>query len=545
MSSNKPKRAAKAAATATPDVSPKKQKLARTLSTATTDSNGKSAGKSANKSGTKQASKEKPKTITEKKYAVAQKYVDENKSELKYDPSTIQYTGYIPQTNMLMKDSSVTLDIVEYSEIDSERFYQQYIAHRRPCIINNALTDSSEFKQLQQWNNLQYLRQRAGSQTVTVEHRANQSGEYGRGNKKQMQFNEFIDLLEQQNELHYLSTQPTNDTLHVDEQLIDAIVQPPLTALLSDFPLQPILLQHLIPYQYNIWAGCSKNWSSSSLHHDFHDNLYVLLSGIKRFCLFPPSDVYAMKPYGTVHTVHPNGLINYTSCITREDGVPVDLLDKHGKQTESKSVPSVEEVEEMIAKYESELEQLQSTTAPDKQAQIDAVQQKLRAAEELLDAALDGQLGGSAKFATDNDADDASSVDTTNDTKQAVERTTPSASTTTTPTPDNFSRMSTKALRMNSPLALGKLYAELVTAHRITVNLKAGQLLYLPCGWFHEVSTMSGSDKQSIAFNYWFHPPDSTQHDKPYKHEYWPKHWTNIKARIEQMKQASGTVDVS
>ena len=51
--------------------------------------------------------------------------------------------------------------------------------------------------------------------------------------------------------------------------------------------------------------------SSSRLHHDYHDNLYILLRGRKRFRLFPPSMARRMYTHGQIRTVHPNGRIVY------------------------------------------------------------------------------------------------------------------------------------------------------------------------------------------------------------------------------------------
>lgn len=53
--------------------------------------------------------------------------------------------------------------------------------------------------------------------------------------------------------------------------------------------------------------GASVAGASSGLHHDFHDNLYVLLRGTKRFRLFPPAMAHRMYPHGTVDRIHPNG----------------------------------------------------------------------------------------------------------------------------------------------------------------------------------------------------------------------------------------------
>ena len=41
-------------------------------------------------------------------------------------------------------------------------------------------------------------------------------------------------------------------------------------------------------------------------------------------------------------------------------------------------------------------------------------------------------------------------------------------------------------------------------------ELNAGDMLYLPCGWFHEVQSFgSGEEGGHLALNYWFHPPDN------------------------------------
>lgn len=51
--------------------------------------------------------------------------------------------------------------------------------------------------------------------------------------------------------------------------------------------------------------------SSTGLHHDFHDNLYVLLRGRKRFRLYPPSAAPSMYVRGKITRTYPNGRIVY------------------------------------------------------------------------------------------------------------------------------------------------------------------------------------------------------------------------------------------
>ena len=60
--------------------------------------------------------------------------------------------------------------------------------------------------------------------------------------------------------------------------------------------------------------------SSTGLHHDYHDNLYVLLRGRKRFRLFPPSLADRMYVHGQLQRVHPNGRIVHKSQVRRRLG---------------------------------------------------------------------------------------------------------------------------------------------------------------------------------------------------------------------------------
>eukprot|EP00494_Astrolonche_serrata_P028462 UN28729 len=84
----------------------------------------------------------------------------------------------------------------------------------------------------------------------------------------------------------------------------------------------PKLMGNLQPYQYNIWLGNSKSGTSSGLHHDFHDNLYVLLKGRKQFRIYCPKDTDKMNTSGTPILIHPNGYIMYENGY-RPDGAHV------------------------------------------------------------------------------------------------------------------------------------------------------------------------------------------------------------------------------
>ena len=54
--------------------------------------------------------------------------------------------------------------------------------------------------------------------------------------------------------------------------------------------------------------------------------------------------------------------------------------------------------------------------------------------------------------------------------------------------------------------------------------MRAGEALYLPAGWFHEVTSSGGAH---AALNYWFHPPTEDAFDAPYgmRQEAWESDW--------------------
>lgn len=85
----------------------------------------------------------------------------------------------------------------------------------------------------------------------------------------------------------------------------------PLLALQDDFELRPSIAGNLVPQQINLWMGRATDGASSGLHHDFHDNLYILMRGRKKFRLWDPSFAPRMYTEGKVRSVHANGRIVY------------------------------------------------------------------------------------------------------------------------------------------------------------------------------------------------------------------------------------------
>lgn len=68
-------------------------------------------------------------------------------------------------------------------------------------------------------------------------------------------------------------------------------------------------------------------------------------------------------------------------------------------------------------------------------------------------------------------------------------------------------------------------YPLLSKCHSLVVDLKPGQMLYLPAGWFHEVKSYGEESPEfpylHEAINYWFEPPNGPTSERPYEDSYW------------------------
>ncbi|KAG2734833.1 hypothetical protein G9P44_002839 [Scheffersomyces stipitis] len=310
------------------------------------------------------------------------------------------------------------------------------------------------------------------------------------------------------------------------EQRLKDLLQPPLTKLVNKpqtLPIIPELFSTLIPQQINLWMGHAKsgqaskiqlnpqdpktyglgksipgsrNGTSSGLHHDHADNLYILVSGIKRFTLFSPADALKLYTVGTIYKIYNSGIIDYENNEfapewkhIRDDGAMVeDVLNWRLKcdQSDSTEIKSIEK-------------QLQSLS---KQSAL-----KLNNKDEKED-------------------------------------------------PPNFSRIPPALLHIEEftdPEMRKKLTAfanekfpGFLDLNSFTVWLNPGEMLYLPAGWFHEVSSFGGDDiSQSesglhnihIALNYWFVPPNGDSASQCYNDTYWQEDWKRTETCIAHALQ--------
>lgn len=455
------------------------------------------------------------------------------------DASVNQYAGFTVPTD------NFQIERVNIEDVTPQSFFEMYIATRTPVVLQGIIQDES-FRAPAKWTNA-YLTQTAGDEAVAVERRGNTTEKFGKGVQVRMKFKELLELIAQGDAMHYLTTQE----VAAEEDGRPEIMAPFVAKLQEDFPLRPALLGNLIPQNINIWMGNNKEGSSSGLHHDYHDNLYILLRGKKRFRLYSPADAEKMYTRGELVRVHPNGRINY-----------------EGEETTAYGADPLAEAEALalIEKQEAELELALAEQAVENGEP--GAQMRLEAAEDRLDKAMmsalrverddsddepepepeDGEFGafhfdeedddevdeedsedadGGADASGEDDDDDKAEaggkVDGQGDGEPAVEQ---GAAGETVSYPVSFSRVDTYLLK--DPVTKQQLedeFPEFASAKAAFCDLSVGEMLFLPASWFHEVESY-GSENGHLALNYWFHPPDQLDSfAEPYSSPFWPRDW--------------------
>eukprot|EP00882_Tetradesmus_deserticola_P027952 GHRQ01031102.1.p1 GENE.GHRQ01031102.1~~GHRQ01031102.1.p1 ORF type:complete len:420 (+),score=173.59 GHRQ01031102.1:80-1261(+) len=375
----------------------------------------------------------------------------------------------------------------------------KHIAQRQPVVIQGV--DGAWGKFTDDW-----LLEEAGDATVVVERRSHGHGAYGQGLKAPMQLKQLIKELQQGNTGLYMSTQEVGVGRDGHPLLYGA----PLVQLEGQFPLLQPLMGHMVPQSVNMWMGCAPEGSSTGLHHDFHDNLYILLRGCKRFRLYPPSAAPDMYVHGKLQRIYPNGRIVYEG----QGDVQPDGSDKHDVQL-WQARRSADEAAAAASTDPSLAQQADDAL----EGQLELMLQgggdgfdvdAIGLADDYVDSDEDA-------FADDPGDDDEASDDQQQragkrkgpaDTKQLRQqrkkkqkhgKAGPAAASTAgsvagptsvEPPPPSFSQVDLSlpeaVLRRQFPRFPGVAAAQ-------EVLLQAGQMLYLPAGWFHEVTSFGGA----------------------------------------------------
>ena len=458
-------------------------------------------------------------------------------------------------------------------------FYENYVLIRKPVKFSvfpplpSSISSSTATQPLQeQWSNSK-LSALIGPDTLfQVEQKVSSSSSataYGQGGSTWMKFGEFLSSSITSNTRSlYLTTQPlnksdysspdgsssTSSTSSNDDEPL--IIPPNLQPLFSSnsnsnsnsnsIPLRLPLFHNLIPLTTNIWFGGASSQSSmtsSGLHHDYHDNVYLLLRGRKHITLYPPTDnnISSLYPHGALQAtaktvkVYENGRVVYpcqvdeTGGEIRADGALVNV--------------------ERWYKAKIRMEELERDDEADED-EIDEVLEELLEAERGLEGGKDEFEGD---FDDDDDDDDEEEEeeegvteaekesyrglleidDNASNKKRKLNKSYPTPSTKPT-TPPNFSQITDTA---NPTSAYNKEnFPNFVNATgKIEVEIVAGEGVYIPAGWWHEVRSGAVEEDKGgeygghLALNYWVHPPDKLgeggDYERPYNSGFWEWDW--------------------
>lgn len=285
---------------------------------------------------------------------------------------------------------------------------------------------------------------------------------------------------------------------------VKTLLQPPLTNVMSngEFPILPRQFEPLVTQQINLWMGCTstsdapdlKNptveslgkyvprGNSSGLHHDHAENLYLLVEGVKRFTIYLPGDAHKLFTVGDIDNVYHNGIINYHLNRSapfwrplRADGAIITdwaqwRLDLGDLDLEEEDY--LESVRDGDRFRPCPLLEIPPDLDPPSFSMVPPILAHL---DEVKDP----------------------------EAKEALEK---------------FAEQE---------------FPGFLQLKKIEVWLKPGEMLYLPAGWFHEVTSFGDSENpQHIALNWWFVPPMGST-VCPYEDEYWEEDFEATKAALQ------------
>ena len=475
-----------------------------------------------------------------------------NESDVKAFSGVNQYKGWVvPEANYRIP----VLGDENDEDLKPRNFYEKYVRRRRPVVIRRSKLPE-ELEHLNKWmSSNEDILQRAGDETIMVEKRSGEKDSFGKGNEVSLSFRDFLKLVQDESDaLHYLTTQDVEANQDGRPELMSPFMKRLHSgnsrnsgsdngdgSSSSTFPLQPTITGNLVPQNINLWMGNSQDGASSGLHHDYHDNLYVVLRGTKKFRLYAPSDTHDMYTRGRLSRVHTNGRINYEGELTTAYGADpasyaAALAQTAKEEAEERLVAAEKAVEEGKPGAENELEEAEALLDEAMEAILDAENDDEDDEEDAfcLETAREEDVAG---MVCDVDELSSSSVEVgdidenINDgLRRIVDK--------TVKNPNNFSKVDPSLL--DDPQKLQKDFPKILVAKAAFCECSCGDILYLPASWFHEVTSISESGTPSktakghMAFNYWFHPPDAeNDFENPYTTDFWPN---DFKDRFKDTK---------
>ena len=296
------------------------------------------------------------------------------------------------------------------------------------------------------------------------------------------------------------------------------------------------LVGGLVTSSVNLWCGRSEQGSSSGLHHDFHDNVYVLIRGRKRFLLFPPGSAAHFSGLRGSRGRAPvqefaNGLCAYglrekgegvAGGPFREDGALVELAAKARMKRASEAYWALEDCEGVHS------------------SALHAAAREVEASEDAYFALVACQSGSSSNLSdTSGESDDGEEQNQTG--SKVKDKVVDSLA--DVDAPDNFCTCGSVQALVEDPST-----SIIDVAQKIRVcEVRAGEMLYLPAGWYHEVLSFNDEGGEDggdyhMALNYWLHPPcTGPQYTKarPYPDSFWADRLEILAKRLPALDKPS------
>lgn len=255
--------------------------------------------------------------------------------------SRTDYSGFIPNHNL-------TIDRITNIP-SSEDFFDRFIVPRRPVIISPPKSFDEIFGwNTKQWQDVQYLIQKAGDMKLQIEFKNTSLGKpaypgqntFGRVGHRTVYFKDYLENVFSNEKYHsslrcpkHNENQPPKNHYYINLQGgPNKMISPPLSRLTDDFSIPSFYFGDAV-HQINFWMGNSiekdvlnQNQridvtndsycqpihpTASVLHSDTADNLYVILEGSKHIKLYNPNDVFNIYTDGCLEKVHPNGRMQW------------------------------------------------------------------------------------------------------------------------------------------------------------------------------------------------------------------------------------------
>ncbi|CAG9464169.1 unnamed protein product [Pedinophyceae sp. YPF-701] len=427
------------------------------------------------------------------------------------------YAGFrVPRGGPSRTGGSGVVERVPAATMTDVRMWDEAIRQRRPIVLAGPPPPDLA-RAWETWTD-DRLSQVAGGCKVLVERRSGAADTFGRGNRECMLFADFLKALRSPAaEQVYLTAQPRA----VARDGHPAIAAPPLTReLLRDLPLPPAVMSGLALQSVNVWMGSSRAGSSSGLHHDFHDNLYFLIRGKKRFRMFSPDKARGMRTHGEIERVHPNGRVVY----------------RGGGDVRADGASAAE-----VAAWERRRAALAAAGSDDgdDDALDDLLEAQLRdvAAGDFDDDYEEDSSDSGGDTPSSGGGDDGAGLDGVAAGIAVGERREDAGA------PEHFSRIDSALLDAGDDAAVRAVAPGFPGMEFCAeVEIEAGDVLYMPAGWFHEVTSTSGAARDAaghLAVNFWFHPPDSLAPGASgmaaaYSSPYWPSLWERRRRQLRE-----------